>query len=225
MIFSEIDVHVNTRHAEEPAARHRAFRLRINHIVDSFWLRIPKGVKTRIIGKLNVNANSKPHDGEQFWDVDGIACVELHTPNVASIYRASQPQAVKRVRQFLATGINIAARYDRMFAKNMKLWRHLLATAHEEFDHELGISRSHRSRIWRCDAVIRIGPKQYHYDLLVRESKTDKLVERHRLKSTECLLPIYSGVGFSKLRWEGSEIVGLAKDGTQVFRVSTGLPS
>jgi hypothetical protein len=113
------------------------------------------------------------------------------------------------VRQLLRVGIDLAAKHDPLFAKHRKLWRQLLATSGDEFDYDLRMTRSHRTRRWRADAVLRIAPDRYHYDVLVKESPTGKTVERHRIKSTPCALQFYVGVGFAKLRWEGQDIVVL----------------
>jgi hypothetical protein len=54
----------------------------------------------------------------------------------------------------------------------------------------------------------------------VRDSRSGETVERHRIKSTECALPFYEGVGFAKLRWDGEEIAVLTREGKEVFRVA-----
>ena len=224
MIFNSLDFHPETER-RIPAAVERAYRIRTNHVVDSFSLRIPKKIRTKEFHKLNVCAYEEADVARRFWAVEGIAIVELRVPDIASIYRASQPQAARRVKQLLRIGIDVAAKDDPLFAKHLKLWRQLLATTGEEFDYDLGISRSHRTRRWRADAVLRITAKNYHYDLLIKESRTGKTIERHRIKTTECALPFYEGVGFSKLRWDGQDVVVLTKDDDEVARFETSLPA
>ena len=224
MIFNSLDFHPHAKRRVTNAVE-RAYRVRTNHIVDSFSLRIPKKIRTEQFNKLNVCAYEEADVAKAFWAVEGIACADLRVPDIASIYRASQPQAVKRVKQLLRVGIELAAKNDPLFAKHMKLWKQLLATSGDEFDYDLRISRSHRTRRWRCDAILRIAPDRYHYDVLVKESRSGKTIERHRIKSTECLLPFYEGIGFAKLRWDGQEIVVLTKDDKQVARFRTNLPA
>ena len=73
--------------------------------------------------------------------------------------------------------------------------------------------------------MVRIGPKNYHYDTLVKVSKTEETIQRHHIKTTECALPFFTGVSFSTIRWEGGEIVGLTSEGREAFRVRMGLPA
>lgn len=224
MIFASLDFHPETgQHV--PNERERAYRLRTNYVVDSFNLRIPKKIRTDLFHKLNVVANGFPPKPKGFWVVEGIACVELFVPDIASIYRATQAEAVKTVRRLLGIGVRVAARHDPLFGHHIDLWKRLLATTSEEFDYNCCISRFHPSRRWKCEAVLRITPVEYHYDVVVIERRTLQEIERHRIKSTECALPYYTGIGFRKLQWEGPYIVGITKDGTEAFRFETDLPS
>ena len=150
--------------------------------------------------------------------------VGMADKNIASIYQASPAEASRRVKAFLRKGIRIAAKNDRLFAEHLALWNKLLSTVDKEFDYDCRISRSHRSRRWRCEAVLRITPTAYHYDVLVKDSKSGEIIQRHRIKTTECALPFYSGIGFSKLRWEEGDILGLKNNGKEAFRFHTHLP-
>ena len=224
MILTAIDFDVETRR-KVPVSVGRAFRLKINPIVDSIALRIPKKTRTDAFHRLNVVACDELEVEQRYWAVEGVAMVELRVPGIGAIYRASRPRVVDRTVEVLKAGVEIAGRKDRQFARNMNLWRRLIATAGEEFDYDLDIARSHRTRRWRAETVLRITPTRYHYDLVVRDSGSGKTLERHRIKSTECALPFYEGVGFAKVRWDGQEIVVLTKAGTEVFRVATRLPA
>ena len=223
MIFNTLDFHPEPS-GRVPNAVERAYRIRTNHIVDSFSLRIPRKIRTRLFHKLNVLACERADVKERFWELEGIACVELHTPDIRSIYRATQPQAVKRMKKLLRRGLEVAAKHDAQFARRMKLWRQLLATADREFDYDLRIGRSHPSRKWRAEAVLRLTPRNYHYDVVVTESKTGRTVHRQRVKTTECALPFYEGVGFAKLLWDGQDIVGVTTRGDEVFRFKSNVP-
>jgi len=225
MIFTCLDFHAAAGRGQVSPAVMRAFRLRINHVVDSFSLRIPKKIRTRLFQKLNVTANQKAEWGSGFNAVEGIGLVDLVTPDIASIYRASQARAVKRVKHLLRVGIRIAAKHDSLFARHMDLWKHLLSTTGKEFDYDLCIARSHPSRRWRCQAVLRISPTNYHYDVLVQDSRGLETIQRQRIKTTPCALPFYTGIGFSKLRWEKQDIVGLTRDDNEVFRFEAKLPA
>src|SRR4051794_39602472 len=140
MIFKSLDFHTRTKDwGEEPADLMRAFRLRINHIVDSFSMRIPKQVRIELFQKLNVTALARSEHGERFWAVEGIGVIELIVPDIASIYQASTAEAVNRVQNLLRKGIRIAALHDVLFAQHMEVWNDLLSTANEEFDFDLKI--------------------------------------------------------------------------------------
>ena len=225
MIFNLIDFHCvpTTISARKNDKR---FRLHIAHIIDSFWVRIPKRIKTERIGKLNVIAESSKTARQYFWEIDGIASAGLRVPDVAKIFKADQSEAVRRVKKYLRAGIRIAAAHDKLFARHLELWNELVATADQEYDHYFpNIARSHSSRKWRCEAVWRITPAKYYYDVVIRETKSGNMVERHRIKTTECNFPYYSGIGFSKLLWKGTTVVGLTKEGKIAFRIKTNLPS
>jgi hypothetical protein len=223
MIFDTLDFHLRTQYGEEPVAVHVPFRLRINYIVDSFSLRIPKKTKAEFFRKLNVCAHHKRLQKDPFFAVEGVGMVEIVDPNISSVYQATAVETVNRVKTFLKQGIWIAAQSDRLFAVHLELWEHLLSPVDEEFDFDLRVSRYHRSRRWRCDAVMRITPTAYHYDVLIRDSKTLQTIQRHRIKTTECARPLYRGIGFSELRWEKGDVVGITRDDKEVFRLSTEL--
>jgi hypothetical protein len=225
MIFNSLDFHLNTRYGEEPTDLYRSFRGRINHIVDSFAMRIPKKIRTELFHKLNVTASYKQWQRDPFYALEGIGNVELVVPEIASIYELGAAKTIPPVKEYLRVGIRIAAEADRHFAQHLDLWDELLETTEREFDFDLRIARSHRSRQWRTRAVMRITPTAYHYDVLVEESKSGEEIQRHRIKTTECFYPFYRGIGYSQLRWENGDIVGRTNDEKEVFRFETGLPS
>jgi hypothetical protein len=225
MIFNSLDFHLHTRHGEEPTNLYKPFRGRVNHIVDSFAMRIPKKVLTESFHKLNVTASYKQLQRDPFYALEGIGSVELAVPEIASIYELGAPEAISRVKGYLHAGIRIAAKADRLFAQHLALWDELLDTTEREFDFDCRIARSHRSRRWRARAVMRITPTAYHYDVLVEESKSGREIQRHRIKTTECFYPFYRGIGYNQLRWEDGNIVGRTDDEKEVFRFKTGLPA
>lgn len=222
-IFKVLDLHTCVQR-EPPARLNRAVQLRINQIVDSFSMRIPKKLKTQFFHKLNVMA----YDAdviERFCHSEGIAHVDVLVPGLASIFRAGQPEAVKRVKAILRRGLALAGRNDLLFARHMPLWRHLLATTDQEFDFDLRRSLAHRSRRWKCEAVMRITPTAYHYDVVVKDARTSREVERHRIKTTETRFPFYHGIGFSKLHWDDQDILVLNRKGAVVRRFKIRLPA
>jgi hypothetical protein len=225
MIFNSLDFHLHSQYGEEPIALMRPFRLRINYIVDSFSMRIPKKIKTVSFHKLNVCVEYKGGQRNPFYAMEGIGMVEIVEPSIASIYQASAAETVKRVKGYLRKGIRIAAKSDALFAGHLDLWDELLSTVDEEFDFDLCMSRSHRSRRWACEAVMRITPTAYHYDVLVKDSKSGQTIQRHRIKTTEAAFPFYRGIGFSKMRWDDGDIVGLSEDDKEVFRFNAKLPA
>lgn len=224
MIFNTLDFDVSTRYGEEPVKLHRPFLSRINYVVDSFSLRIPKKMRTELFHKLNVCVRYERSQNVPFFALEGIGMVELVDPNIASIYKKTQAEAAKRVKAYLKRGIRIAARNDRLFAEHLPLWTQLLSSTEKEFDYDCRISRAHRSRRWRCEAVLRITPTAYHYDVLVNDTKSGQTIQRHRIKTTACFLPLFTGIGFSKVRWDGDDVVGYTKDDRVAFRFHAELP-
>src|SRR4029077_1078671 len=138
---------------------------------------------------------------------------------------ATPAETRKRVKAFLRRGIRIAAKNDRLFAQHLELWEQLLSSVDEEFDYDFQISRSHGSRRWRAHAVLRITPIAYHYDVLITDSKSLETIQRHRIKTTQCAFPFYTGIGFSKLGWDRGDVIGLTRDDKEVFRFNTKLPA
>jgi hypothetical protein len=225
MIFNTLDFHVSTRYGEEPVKLMRPFRLCINHIVDSFSLRIPNKLRTELFHKLNVCVRYEQSQKVPFFALEGIGMVEIVDASIGSIYKATKTECLKRVKAYLKAGIRIAAKSDRLFAKHLGEWDRLLSTSEEEIDHDCGVSCAHRSRRWRCEAVLRITPAAYHYEVLIKDSKSLEILQRHRIKTTPCLLPLFTGIGFSKMRWEGNQVVGYTKDNEEVFRFNAALPT
>src|SRR5947209_1336422 len=142
MIFKSLDFHAG-RDYRQAAALVRSFRLRINYIVDSFSMRIPKKIRTLLFHKLNVCVNPKRSHRDPFFTLEGIGRVEIVDPKIHSIYRATPAEARKAVKAFLRRGIRIAAKNDRLFAQHLQLWDQLLSSVDEEFDYDFRISRSH----------------------------------------------------------------------------------
>jgi hypothetical protein len=225
MIFKTLDLHISTRDGPEPLELHRRFRPKVNHIIDSFSLRIPKRTKTLSFRKLNVCVNYERSQNVPFFAVEGIGCVELIDPSISTIYLETQQEAARRAKEFLRAGISIAAVNDELFAEQSALWDHLLKTAEDELEYDCRISRSHPSRRWRCETVLVITPQAYHYDVLVRDAKSGQEIQRHRIKTTKCVLPIFTGIGLCDLRWEQTDVVGYAEDAQEVFRFQTKLPA
>jgi hypothetical protein len=223
MIFNTLDFHVRALDNGEPVLVNRPFRLKINPVVDSFSLRIPKKIRTALFHKLNVIVSYQPSQNVPFFALEGYASVQIVEPHIATIYQATREEAVKRVKEYLQLGIQIAAQHDNLFAEHLELWEQLLSTTDEEFDFDYRIARSHRSRRWRAEAVIRITPTAYHYDVLVKNSKTSETIQRHRFKTIECVFPFSQWLGFTKLRWENEDIVGLTKEDQEAFRFQTNL--
>lgn len=222
-IFTAIDFHTDVQRGPRDPRGLSIWR-RINHIVDSFNMRIPKKTKTQFFHKLNVWAWAE-NILESFCYLEGIAEVSLQVPGIASIFRVPQAEAVQRLKAILRRGLEYAGKNDLLFARHMPLWRHLLATTDHEFDFDLRRSGSHRSRLWRCEAVMRITPTHYHYDVVVKDTRTCREVERHRIKTTETRFPFYSGPGFSQLRWDHQDILVLNRTGKVVRRFKTNLPA
>ena len=219
MIFTTLDLHIYTVNGPEPVNLSRPLRMKINHIIDSFSVRIPKKSQTLLFHKLNVVVSREPRQKRDFHSIDGYASAEVVDPNVASIYNLPRRETVERSIGYLLQGVRIAAKYDGLFAESLPLWEQLLSASHLEYDYYCDISRSQRSRRLRAETIIRITPTAYHYQVLVKNSKTHEVVKRHTVETTECLWPHYRGLGFSKIRWEDDAVVvGLTKEDEEKFR-------
>lgn len=225
MLFKSLDFHVRTKEwGEEDLTLQCPFRIRINHIVDSFSMRIPPRIKTERIKKLNVKVIAHQFSYNEFVELEGYATATIYVPTIKEIYFLDQPSAVESIKSYLRQGVEIASNNDTLFSQHKSLWNDLISTSSDEFDYPFGISRSHRTRRWKCEAVIRVSAENYRYDVLVKDCKSGEVIQRHTIKTTECLFPFYSGIGFSKLRWENGEIVVLTNSDVEVSRFTTNLP-
>ena len=222
MIFRTLDLHINTKYGPEPVDLARSFRVKTNHIVDSFSIRIPKRTETKLFHKLNVEVANENRQNNEFYSLEGIASVEIVDPTVASIYEASREEAVDRSIGYLLRGVRLAAQHDPLFSINLPLWEKLLSESNLEYDYDCGISRSQSSRRLRAETVIRVTPTAYHYQILIKNNRTKELVQRHTVKTTECLWPHYRGLGFSRIRWEDDFVLGLTADDKEAFRFQVG---
>jgi hypothetical protein len=226
MLFKSLDFHVRAKEwGEEDANLQGPFRLRINHIVDSFSMRIPPRIKTERIKKLNVKVTAHQFSHADFWELEGYATATIYVPASESIYFLDQSSAVESVKSYLRQGVEIACKYDDLFLQHKNLWNELISTSNDAYEYPFGITRAHRTRRWKCEAIIRVSPENYRYDILVTDCKTQEVIQRHTIKTTECSFPFYAGIGFAKLRWEGNEIVVLTDADSEVCRFQTNLPA
>ena len=224
-IFNTLDFHISTRCGEEPLKLSRQFRQLTNHVADSFSLRIPKRIRTGRFHKLNVTVASERGQRAPYCDLDGYGCVEIVNPRIASIYKTDRKSAIRRVKAALWKGIEIAAKHDAQFAEHLLLWRELLATVHRPFDFDMRIRRSHPSRRWAAEGVLRISPQSYYHDVVIRDSRSQHIIQRHTIQRTECLLPLFGRYCISKLRWQGDVVVVTRKNGHPPIKIATGLCS
>src|SRR5258708_282761 len=108
MNFREIDYHIHPGH-EVKTSRLREHRLRINHIIDSIFLRVPKGLGTELFSKLNVSV-SNFKTKHKFWHFERIGYVEYFDPEAEDFLSLSQQQSSELVRSYLLRGISVAAK-------------------------------------------------------------------------------------------------------------------
>lgn len=198
MNFRELDFHVSPSGKSKDAVV-RLHLTRINHIIDSIFLRTPKGLTTDLFSKLNVTVwDSKVK--QRFWHFERIGYVEYFDPNAKGLLLLPQEDAVPVTRRYLLKGITFAARHDPSFAAHLPLLRQLIKTAHRPYDYRTGVVRSSNDRRLKAELIIRIQPNQYlwYVEIIGKQG-----MERLTLKQTEPLFPYFTRF---KLQWDNNEI-------------------
>lgn len=132
MLFKSLDFHVHAKEwGEEAANLQGPFRLRINHIVDSFSMRIPPRIKTARIKKLNVKITAHQFTYNEFVELEGYADATIYVPAIKSIYFLDQLSAIESVKSYLRQGVEIACKYDDLFSQHKNLWHELISTSND----------------------------------------------------------------------------------------------
>lgn len=197
MNFRELDFHINASHTKVSVTRQH--RSRINHMVDSIYLRTPKGLTTELFSKLNVCVNDFSAK-TRFWHFERIGYVEYFDPEAHQLLRLPQQEAVALTRRYLLRGIMAAARHDRKFAEHLPVLRQLIKTAHQTYDYRTHVVRSSQDRRMRAELILRIQPDEYLWDIEVMSKQG---IERLTINRTTPLFPYFTRF---KLKWIGGEI-------------------
>lgn len=208
MNFREIDFHIHPGH-EIRASILRKHRCRVNHIIDSIYLRIPKGIGTNLFSKLNVTV-SNFRTKHKFWYFERIADVEYYDRDAEKLLSLPQEESVAVVRSYLLRGISIAAKHDLKFASHMPTIAELIKTAHLPYDYRTGVNCSLKRPGLKAELILRIQASRYLWDVEVRGSDA---IERLTLKRTEPMFPYFTGFKIFKLRWNGNQILLVDKHG------------
>jgi len=213
MIFRELEFLVKRPCGREELADKRAFRVKINHVIDSIFLRLPR-IKTKSLKKLNCYASNSEVD-KVISNNDGYVAVHIAYPNVESIWAMNHSDAVKCVKIVLRKGLVLISNSEPEIKNNLQLLLELVDTGDEPFDYVRNIKRSHKSRKFKCYGVVEIRKNIYSSVVIV----SDKLGNSERFCITE-VEPFlgYVDLGFDKLLWEGDSILGFTEK-SQAFRL------
>lgn len=207
MIFREIDFHIERYEKISPKIE-KGMRLRINHIIDSIFLRMPKKLKTDSIKKLNCYACAKQPDKE-FVEHEGYCMAYVYFLDAYSIPQYEDGILISTIKNVIKGGSIIASKYDNSLKDHLPLIFDLIASSDKPFVYKTGIKRSHRSRKYKCEGIIKIQPTLYTSEIMVTNKSGD--VERFHVKDLEPLL-YYTDLGFNKLLWEGDRIIAYKND-------------
>lgn len=195
------------------------FRMKINHIIDSIYYRMPKRLKTETVIKLVCEATVPPVQRE-YLSFEGVGQAYVPCHDAEEILFLSEEEAPERVIQILKEGVKLTAKYDPGINDNATTLLDLIEGSREPFDYfRKNIKRSHRSRKYKCEGVIRIKRGCYESDVLI----SDKLGNTERINITNIEPGAwYSDLGFNKLYWDGDYVVGLTDD-KERFRFTSNL--
>ena len=207
MILKEIDFHIK-RYEKTPSSVTKNMRLRINHVIDSIFLRMPKKLKTDSLKKLNCYACAKPPNKE-FVPFDGYCMAYVYYPDAYSIPQYEDELLVSTVKNVMTEGLKIASKYDNTLGPHLPLLFNLIDSSADPFEYNTGVKRSHRSRKYKCEGVLRIQPQIYSSMVRVTNKAGD--VECFHVKDFEPLL-FGPDLGFNKLLWEDDKIVAYQDD-------------
>ena len=211
MNFRELDFHIHIGR-EIKASIIREYRYRINHIIDSIFLRVPKGFGTELFSKLNVSvSNSRMKD--KFWHFEGIGNVEYFDLDAEDLLSLPLEQSIRVVRSYLLRGISVAAKHDPRFATHLATIRQLIKTAHLPYDYRTGVRCSLKRAEVKAELILRIQATQYLWDVEV--SGYDES-ERLTLKRTRPHFPYFTGFKRLKLCWNDNRILLMDQTGTVI---------
>lgn len=186
-----------------------AFRMKINHIIDSIYYRMPKKLKTETVIKLVCRATVPPVEREYF-SLEGVGEIFIPCPHAEEMLFLSEEEAPERVIQILKEGVKLTANHDTGINDNASELLDLIEDSREPFDYfRKNIKRSHRSRKYKCEGVVRIKQSCYESDVLI----SDKLGNFERINITNIEPGAwYSDLGYNRLIWDGDYVVGLTDD-------------
>ena len=194
-----------------PSLSAKDMRLRMNHIIDALFLKMPKKVKTDSIRKLNCYACAIVPRNE-FIDCEGICMAYVYYPDAYSIPKYEDEKLFSTVKMIIIEGLKIAAKYDDTIKNYLPALYDLVDLSSEPFEYKTGVKRSHRSRKFKCEGIIKIQQNKYTSEILITNKSGD--AERYHVKDLKPIL-YKPDLGFNKLRWEVDEVVGYKGDSKQ----------
>ena len=207
MIFKEIDFHIE-QYEKTPSLSTKDMRLRMNHIIDAIFLKMPKKVKTDSIKKLNCYACAIVPKND-FIDCEGICMAYVYYPDAYSIPEYKDEKLISTVKMIIKEGLKIAVKHDGTLENYLPELYGLVDSSGEPFEYKTGVKRSHRSRKFKCEGIIKIQQNKYTSEILITSKAGE--AERYHVKDLKPLL-YKPDLGFNKLRWEGDKVVGYKGD-------------
>lgn len=211
MIFREVDFHLYNFGSTDQS---REFRFTINYIIDSIFIRLkPLKIKTDKISKLNCYL-SRNISGSDFWAVEGIGNSMVLSPTESYHSNLNERDSVRLVIETLRSGVEIAAKYDKGIESNLELILSIVNESMNEFEFIRKIGKSHRSRKYRCESLIRLKPNRYVSIVEVGDKSGN--TERFEVGTFDpgLFFPIFP----DSLRWDGDCVVGYFEE-KEAFRL------
>jgi hypothetical protein len=201
VILREICYHFENKH-EMPFFDGRDFNLKIGHIIDSIYLRMPRSIKTDNIRKLNVCVDLV-ESNKEYWAFDGIGMAFVACKQKNELPFLEKGELYAAVISLMKNGALITAKHDRGVSENIDAILRCLDQSAFPFDYHRKIQRSHRTKKYKAEAIVNIQADKYLSQVLV----SDKLGNIERITVTE-VEPMIDCVnlGFDKLIWEQDEL-------------------
>lgn len=225
MIFTYFDLHFRIKDPPIPWGPQLS---RLRRLVESIWLRLPKAVpkriRTRSFGKLNVMVHERDDGDKPFCSVLGVADAVVIEPGVRRIGGMSDAEVDAIVISLCRRGLQMAAKHDDLIAERLDELLALVDTCTAPYDRLLQ-TRSHRSRRWRAELVLRTSPDETALEALVVDSRSGVELERHRLVQLPAATLLYlSDEPQRALAWDDDALLVIDSKGREVHRIRPALP-
>lgn len=202
MILKEICFHFENKH-EMPVFNLRDFNLKINHIIDSIYLRIPRSIRTNNVRKLNVCVDSVEASREYFA-ADGVGMIYVPSEQKNELPFLEKIELYPAVVSLMKNGVEIAAKHDQGVSENIDTILKYLDEATLPFDYHRKVKCSHLSNKYKAEAIVKIQADRYLSQVVV----SDKLgnIEIITVAEVEPMIDCVD-LGFDKLSWNQDELL------------------